>query len=85
MSYHVYILYSKELDNYYVGHTGDSLESRLRKHLSNHHGFTARAIDWIVVYKELLSYKVDAFQRGHFIKSQKSRKFIENLISVAVW
>ncbi|MCB9019399.1 MAG: GIY-YIG nuclease family protein [Chitinophagales bacterium] len=36
-----YILYSKDLDRYYIGHTCDQIEERLRKHLSNHKGFTA--------------------------------------------
>jgi putative endonuclease len=40
-----YILYSKELNQYYIGHTSESLEERLRKHLSNHTGFTAKAKD----------------------------------------
>ncbi|WP_333908728.1 GIY-YIG nuclease family protein [Marinigracilibium pacificum] len=40
MKYHSYILYSRILDKYYVGHTGDLLTERLRKHNSNHKGFT---------------------------------------------
>ncbi|ACU07032.1 hypothetical protein FIC_00574 [Flavobacteriaceae bacterium 3519-10] len=48
--YFCYILYSKSLDRYYVGHTGENLDERLRKHLSHHHGFTSRAKDWIIIY-----------------------------------
>ena len=37
-----YILYSSVLDRYYVGHTTEALEERLRKHLSDHARWTAR-------------------------------------------
>ena len=40
--YHVYILYSKLLNRYYIGST-ENIESRLRKHNTNHKGFTGRA------------------------------------------
>ena len=55
--YFCYILYSKSLDRYYIGHTGENLDERLRKHLSNHNGFTARAKDWSVVYLKLFRIK----------------------------
>ncbi|MCJ7468644.1 MAG: GIY-YIG nuclease family protein, partial [Maribacter sp.] len=38
-----YILYSKDLDRYYMGHSCAALENRLREHLYGHKGFTARA------------------------------------------
>ncbi|WP_228376810.1 GIY-YIG nuclease family protein [Chryseobacterium formosense] len=40
-----YILYSKSLDKYYIGHSCEDLQERLRKHLSNHTGFTDKAKD----------------------------------------
>jgi predicted GIY-YIG superfamily endonuclease len=46
MGFHFYILRSETLQKYYLGHTGDTLEERLRKHNSNHKGFTGRADDW---------------------------------------
>ena len=52
-----YILYSKILDQYYIGHTGEDLEERLRKHLSNHKGFTAKVKDWTIVYYETFEEK----------------------------
>ena len=51
MKFYVYILYSRYLGNYYIGSTSD-VENRLKKHLSNHKGYTSKAKDWIVVYKE---------------------------------
>ena len=50
--YFVYILYSISLNKFYVGHTGDNLEERLRKHNSNHKGYTGRLGDWEIKYNE---------------------------------
>jgi putative endonuclease len=47
-----YILYSTDADKYYIGHTTEPMQERLRKHLSDHDGFTAKYKDWIVVYTE---------------------------------
>jgi hypothetical protein len=44
MMYRVYVIYSKKLDKYYVGYSGDSLEERLRKHNTNHKGFSGNTI-----------------------------------------
>lgn len=50
--YLCYILYSKTLDRYYIGHCEAPLEERLRRHLSNHKGFTGKAKDWEAVYTQ---------------------------------
>ena len=77
-----YILYSKSINKYYVGHSCEDLQERLRKHLSNHTGFTARAKDWIIVYFESFQNKSDAYTREIEIKAWKSKskikKFLEN-------
>ncbi|WP_262483840.1 MULTISPECIES: hypothetical protein [unclassified Chryseobacterium] len=44
------MLYLDFLGRYYVGHSCEPMDERLRKHLSDHKGFTAIAKDWIVVY-----------------------------------
>lgn len=49
--YYVYILYSKDLDRYYIGSTSD-IQPRLTKHLSEHSGFTGKAKDWEIVWTE---------------------------------
>jgi len=81
MTSYFYILYSQSLDKFYVGHTSDELSERLRKHLSNHSGFTSKAKDWIVVYREIFDNKAEAFKREREVKGWKSRKRIEQLIS----
>jgi len=80
MSYSMYILYSKTSDRFYIGHTGDVLEERIRKHNSNHGGFTGRSTDWKLVYKEVFATKLMSFKREMEIKAWKSRKRIEALI-----
>jgi putative endonuclease len=77
-----YILYSKTLDRYYIGSTEDSIDIRLKKHLSNHKGFTGKAKDWLLIYQEEYSYKQDALKREKQIKAWKSRKQIEILMGV---
>ena len=80
MTFYFYILYSASLDKYYLGHTSDTLEERLRRHLSNHKGFTSKAKDWLVVYKEEFADKSQAYRRELEVKSWKSKKRIAELI-----
>ncbi|WP_262148635.1 GIY-YIG nuclease family protein [Chryseobacterium foetidum] len=75
-----YILYSKILDKYYVGHSCESLQERLRKHLSAHNGFTSKAKDWIIVYSQIFENKSSAHNRELEIKSWKSKLKIKDLI-----
>ena len=70
--YSVYILYSPVLDFYYVGCTSD-LGERLRRHLSNHKGFTSRTKDWKIVYAEIFQEKSKALFREREIKVGKVR------------
>ena len=83
MSYFLYILYSPKRNKYYIGHTGDDLDERLRKHNSNHRGFTGDVGNWIIIYQEKYNTKVDAYKRERETKAWKSRKMIENLIGSA--
>ena len=83
MSATFYVLFSARLDRYYVGHTTGSLEERLRKHLSDHRGWTARAKDWRVVHVEEHPDKGSAYRRELEVKGWKSRQRIEGLIGSA--
>ncbi len=78
--YTVYILYSREADRFYIGHTGQILEERLKKHLSAHKGFTAKAGDWEIVHQEILPSREEAYKRELEIKRWKSRTRIKKLI-----
>lgn len=76
----VYILYSHTLNKYYIGSTERAIEDRLRRHLSDHKGFTGNVKDWKLVYLEETADKKSAIQRETQIKSWKSRIKIEELI-----
>ena len=80
MEYIVYILFSASRNRYYVRYTGDVLEERLRRHNSDHKGFTGGSGDWAVVYTERFSVKEETAKREREIKGWKSRKLIEKLI-----
>jgi putative endonuclease len=80
MNFHTYILFSFARNIYYVGHTGDNLLERLRKHNSNHKGYTGKLGDWQIAYKESFFTKKEAYAREREIKSWKSRKRIEQLV-----
>ena len=75
-----YILFSASRNAFYVGHTCDDLSERLRKHNSNHKGFTGVNVDWEVVYFESFPDKSTAYKREREVKSWKSRKKLMELI-----
>jgi len=77
--YYFYIIYSQQLDKYYVGHTSN-LDERLKKHNTNHKGFTGKANDWAVVYTEIYSTKELAYAREREVKKWKSKLRITKLI-----
>ena len=66
---------------YYIGSTSMVIEERLRRHLSAHKGFTARAKDWEIVYSELFDQKSLAIACEQEIKKWKNKAKIEALIS----
>jgi len=78
--YHTYILYSKRLDRYYVGHTGD-LPNRLKAHNQGLARSTKGGIPWELVYKESYLTRSEAMRREYVIEKWKSRKLIEELIN----
>jgi putative endonuclease len=80
MSATFYILFSPSAGKYYVGHTTESVSERLRKHNSNHKGYTGKFNDWNIVYIEEFENKELAFAREREVKSWKSQQRIIKLI-----
>ena len=76
----VYILHSRSLNKFYIGHTCEDVNERLRKHLSDHKGFTSKTKDWEAVYLEQYDTKSLAYERERTIKSWKSKNRIQKLI-----
>ncbi|MBL7872770.1 MAG: GIY-YIG nuclease family protein, partial [Cyclobacteriaceae bacterium] len=59
----------------------EPIEERLRKHNSNHKGFTGKFQDWKIVFIEIYPSKELAYAREREIKNWKSHKKIEKLIA----
>ncbi len=78
---YTYIIYSNSKDRYYIGATGIELNDRLRRHNTNHKGYTGGAKDWIIVYFEEFQTMGEALEQEKQLKAWKSRKRIENLIT----
>ena len=76
----VYILYSKKLDIFYVGSTSN-LEDRLIRHNTGRSKFTKPGTPWELVYTKNYDTKSAAMKAEIYIKSQKSRIYIEKLIA----
>jgi putative endonuclease len=76
----VYILYSKELNKYYIG-SCLVLDERLVQHQNKtfSNSFTSKASDWTLFYSiSDLNYTQARAIESH-IKKMKSRTYIENL------
>jgi putative endonuclease len=80
MDFHFYILYSPTAKKYYIGHTSEPIEERLRKHNSNHKGFTGKFKDWKIAYSETFPSKELAYAREREVKAWKSKTRIQKLI-----
>ncbi len=78
--YYFYLLHSEQLGKYYIGHSKDP-KNRLKKHNTNHKGFTGKVNDWEIVYTEIFQSKSEAYARERQVKSWKSKKKIEQLIA----
>ena len=82
MAYFVYILFSKSSNIYYVGQTED-VEKRLHLHNSlTYNSFTSKHVPWVLKMKlEVGPERSIAMRIEKYIKKQKSRKYIESLIT----
>jgi putative endonuclease len=78
--FYTYILQSTKSERYYIGHTAD-LDERLNRHNSGKVNATRNKGPWIIVYYETYGTKAEANSRELYIKSMKSRVYIERLIS----
>ena len=70
MSYHVYILYSQSIDQYYVGHT-ENVANRIFRHTNSESKSTKKANDWKIKYIEEFALRSQAVLRELEIKKAK--------------
>ena len=71
----VYILFSKQLQKYYVGYSSKNVQDSLKEHLYNHKGFTAKAKDWNIIYKIEMNSKSEALVLERKIRKAKISGF----------
>ena len=72
----VYILYSKKLDQYYVGMTAYT-RLRYKQHLRGESVWTSRATDWVCVYRERVGTMADARTLEKRIKACGAGRYLE--------
>lgn len=77
--YYIYILKSLKNGRFYIGST-NNLERRLLEHNTGRMKSTKAFAPYALVYNEKFSDRITAVRREKYIKAQKSRMFIENLI-----
>ena len=78
--FYIYILYSKNIDAFYIGQTID-LNKRILEHNSKYYDntFTAKANDWILYYSMECDSRKQAILIESHIKRMKNRKYYESL------
>ncbi|MDZ7776225.1 MAG: GIY-YIG nuclease family protein [Bacteroidales bacterium] len=79
--YYIYFLYSENHDKYYVGYSDDP-DRRVLEHNTNPRmTFTHKFRPWILkTYFPVSDIRGDTLKVERFIKRQKSRRLITNLI-----
>ena len=75
----VYILLSEKLNIYYVGSTAN-MEDRIKRHNQGRSKFKKTGVPWKIVYQKQYETKGEAYRAELYIKSKKSRIYIEQLI-----
>jgi putative endonuclease len=78
MTHFVYILYSELSESYYTGETLDP-DLRLRKHISNHTGYTSIAKDWRIVFQKECDSKSEALKLERRIKKRGAARYLDDL------
>lgn len=80
LMFYVYIIQSRKIGSYYVG-SCSKLDLRLERHNLGWSKSTKNKRPWSLRYKEVFESKKKALKREKEIKKQKSRIYIEKLLS----
>ncbi|HNZ37328.1 MAG TPA: GIY-YIG nuclease family protein [Candidatus Marinimicrobia bacterium] len=78
--YFLYILFSNNLNHYYVGISSNP-EKRLQYHNSQNKGWTKRGRPWQLIFQKEFESKSVAMFWESWIKKQKNRTIIEKIIN----
>jgi len=78
--FYIYIIYSKNIDAFYVGQTIDLIK-RIEEHNSKFYEntYTSKANDWILYFSMECESKKQSILIESHIKRMKSRKYYESL------
>ena len=80
--YYLYILYSKSADKYYVGQSKDPFKRLLHHNSDEKDTYTSKFRKWsIVAVFEVAETRAGALKIEQWIKRQKSRRLIEQLVN----
>jgi len=82
MAFYVYILQSKTTCRYYIGQTQD-LAGRLAYHNANYSLALKNRGPWTLVHSESYATRSEAVRRERYIKRQKDRGFVDNLLGAS--
>ncbi len=77
----VYILYSKQLDKFYIGECEDLFE-RINQHNTSFYekSYTSKVNDWSLFFQINCVDRIQPRKIEAHIKKMKSRKYLENLV-----
>jgi len=78
--HYVYILYSEKCNRYYIGFSAD-VEARLTRHNSGMVKATTYCRPYVLMACKEFSTEIEARNEEKRIKKQKSRKYLERLIT----
>ena len=81
--FYIYIIYSTKSDKYYTGMTSDVVR-RIEEHNdpSRENKYTVKHLPWeLKLFFEVSDIRGEALIVERFLKNQKSRTFLEKLIS----
>ena len=80
--FYIYILYSSSADKYYVGYSHNPSKRLIEHNTKPFNTYTSKYRPWVLAAMFACSQNEAAvIQIERFIKKQKSRKFIEQLIN----
>ncbi len=78
--YFMYILQSRTTGRFYVGHCGEDLIERFRRHQFGQNLATKNRGPWWMPYYEIFHSRAEAMQRERAVKAKKSAASIRRMI-----
>ena len=81
MKFYCYVIYSKKLDQFYIGYTHETICTRIDNHNSAiyDNSFSLKTNDWKIFYSIECTSQKQALKIEKHIKRMKSRKYLQNL------